>query len=84
MNTTCKKNGWNKILKGFVHPPPFFFLLISGIRDGLNKESRELWSKGIGGVISSGQEFSKRILFFKLSLESKEYCDHIVKNSMFM
>ena len=59
MNTSYKKkNGWNKILKGFV-PIFFFSLLVSEIRDGL-EWSREPWSKGIGGVISLGQEFLKR------------------------
>ena len=45
------KNGWNKILKGFV-PLSFFLLLVSGIRYGLDKWSRELWSKGISLVQS--------------------------------
>ena len=60
MNTSCEKwleNSWNKILKDSV--PSFFSLLVSGIRDGLEKWPRELWSKGIGGVNSSGQEFLK-------------------------
>ena len=54
-NTLIIKNGWNKVLKGFI--PLFFFLLVSGIRDSLDKSSRECWSKGIEGVISSGQKF---------------------------
>ena len=58
-HTNCK-NGWNKILEGFV----LFFLFVSGIRDGPDKWSRELWSKGRGGVISSGQEFLERFFFF--------------------
>ena len=44
MNTSCKKKKKSKILKGFVSF--FFFLLVSGIRDGL-EWSRELWSKGM-------------------------------------
>ena len=31
-----EKNGWNKIFKGFV-PLFFFFLLVSGVRNGLDK-----------------------------------------------
>ena len=71
---------------------PFFFLLISGISDGLDKWTRELWSKGIGGVIALGQEFLKRFVVvvvvvcfvFLVSLECKEYCDYIVKNHIFL
>ena len=44
-----------------------------------DKWSRELRSKGIGEIISSGQEFLKTEVFFMLPLESKD-CDHIVKN----
>ena len=42
----------------------FFFFFLSGFRDDLDKWSRELWSKGTEGVISSGQEFLMRFFFF--------------------
>ena len=48
--------GIRKFYKSFV---PFFFFSDSGIRDGLGKWFRELWSQGqsTGGIIPWGQEF---------------------------
>ena len=77
-----------KILKRLCSPTHTCFLLVSGIRDCLDNVS-DPESCGLKSLeeelFPQGKNSEETFFFFsfQLSLESKEYSDHIVKNHLY-